>query len=44
MKSDAEGMMVKSGAEGMVAKNEVQTEVKPSVLEIVDQLVFGWNV
>jgi hypothetical protein len=33
---DAEGMMVKGGAEGVLAKKEVQAEVEPSVLEMVD--------
>jgi hypothetical protein len=36
VKSDAEGMMVKGGAEGVLAKKEVQAEVEPSVLEMVD--------
>ena len=36
VKSDAEGMMVKGGADGVLAKEEVQTEVEPSVLEMVD--------
>ena len=36
VKSNAEGMVVKGGAEGVLAKNEVQTKVEPSVLEMVD--------